>query len=66
YQEFNLVPDLTVAENIYLGRQPRRYGLVDHGRMRRDAAELLRRVGVDVRPDAKVRELGIARLQMVE
>lgn len=66
YQEFNLVPDLTVAENIFLGRQPRRYGLVDHRRMREDAAELLRRVGVDVRPDAKVRELGIARLQMVE
>ncbi|MCX4501793.1 sugar ABC transporter ATP-binding protein [Streptomyces anulatus] len=66
YQEFNLVPDLTVAENIFLGRQPRRYGLVDHRRMREDAAELLHRVGVDVRPDAKVRELGIARLQMVE
>ncbi|MFJ4965197.1 Galactose/methyl galactoside import ATP-binding protein MglA [Streptomyces sp. ADI96-02] len=66
YQEFNLVPDLTVAENIFLGRQPRRFGLVDHRRMREDAARLLRRVGVDVRPDAKVRDLGIARLQMVE
>ncbi|MGX1953011.1 sugar ABC transporter ATP-binding protein [Streptomyces anulatus] len=66
YQEFNLVPDLTVAENIFLGRQPRRYGLVDHRRMREDAEKLLRRVGVNVRPDAKVRELGIARLQMVE
>ncbi|MFF2719796.1 sugar ABC transporter ATP-binding protein [Streptomyces sp. NPDC058011] len=66
YQEFNLVPDLTVAENIFLGRQPRRFGLVDHRRMRADAEKLLRRVGVEVRPDAKVRELGIARLQMVE
>ncbi|MEV1044248.1 sugar ABC transporter ATP-binding protein [Streptomyces sp. NPDC049916] len=66
YQEFNLVPDLTVAENIFLGRQPRRFGLVDHRRMREDARELLRRVGVDVAPDAKVRDLGIARLQMVE
>ncbi|WP_433544421.1 sugar ABC transporter ATP-binding protein (plasmid) [Streptomyces sp. CA-294286] len=66
HQEFNLVPDLTVAENIFLGRQPRRYGLVDHRRMRRDAEELLRRVGVHVRADAKVRELGIAKLQMVE
>ncbi|MDQ0988126.1 sugar ABC transporter ATP-binding protein [Streptomyces sp. V2I9] len=66
YQEFNLVPDLTVAENIFLGRQPRRFGIVDHRRMRQDAEKLLRRVGVDVRPEAKVRELGIARLQMVE
>ncbi|MEI7030280.1 sugar ABC transporter ATP-binding protein [Streptomyces pratensis] len=66
YQEFNLVPDLTVAENIFLGRQPRRFGLVDHRRMREDAQKLLRRVGVHVRPDARVRDLGIARLQMVE
>ncbi|MFJ4971277.1 sugar ABC transporter ATP-binding protein [Streptomyces sp. NPDC088755] len=66
HQEFNLVPDLTVAENIFLGWQPRRFGLIDHRRMRADAEKLLRRVGVDVRPDAEVRELGIARLQMVE
>ncbi|WP_130799635.1 sugar ABC transporter ATP-binding protein [Streptomyces otsuchiensis] len=66
HQEFNLVPDLTVAENIYLGRQPRRFGLIDRRRMERDAAELLTRVGLDVSPRARVRELGIARLQMVE
>ncbi|MFJ4717054.1 sugar ABC transporter ATP-binding protein [Streptomyces sp. NPDC088785] len=66
YQEFNLVPDLTVAENIFLGRQPRRFGLVDRGRMEADAEKLLARVGVNVSPRARVRELGIARLQMVE
>ncbi|MBW5423271.1 ATP-binding cassette domain-containing protein [Streptomyces sp. BG9H] len=66
YQEFNLVPDLTVAENIFLGRQPRRFGLVDRKKMEADAEELLQRVGVRVSPRAKVRELGIARLQMVE
>ncbi|KAF5997109.1 MULTISPECIES: sugar ABC transporter ATP-binding protein [Streptomyces] len=66
YQEFNLVPDLTVAENIFLGRQPRRYGLIDRKRMEAEAAELLERVGVSVSPRARVRELGIARLQMVE
>jgi ribose transport system ATP-binding protein len=66
YQEFNLVPDLSVAENIFLGRQPRRFGLLDRKRMNADAAELLARVGVDVDPRAQVRELGIARLQMVE
>ncbi|MFK0017974.1 sugar ABC transporter ATP-binding protein [Streptomyces sp. NPDC090798] len=66
YQEFNLVPDLTVAENIFLGRQPRRYGLIDRKGMEAEAAELLERVGVSVSPRARVRELGIARLQMVE
>ncbi|MFE2940658.1 sugar ABC transporter ATP-binding protein [Streptomyces sp. NPDC059255] len=66
YQEFNLVPDLTVAENIFLGRQPRRFGLVDRKRMEADAAALLERVGVTTPPHTKVRELGIARLQMVE
>ncbi|MFJ2558356.1 MULTISPECIES: sugar ABC transporter ATP-binding protein [unclassified Streptomyces] len=66
YQEFNLVPDLTVAENIFLGRQPRRFGLIDRKKMEADAATLLERVGVTTPPHTKVRELGIARLQMVE
>ncbi|MET9517327.1 sugar ABC transporter ATP-binding protein [Streptomyces sp. NPDC002994] len=66
YQEFNLVPELTVAENIFLGRQPRRFKMIDRKRMEADAHELLKRVGVRVSPKAKVRELGIAQLQMVE
>lgn len=66
YQEFNLVPALSVAENIFLGRQPRRLGLVNRKQMNADAAALLARVGVDVDPRTPVSELGIARLQMVE
>ncbi|WP_030314299.1 sugar ABC transporter ATP-binding protein [Streptomyces sp. NRRL B-3229] len=66
YQEFNLVPDLTVAENIFLGRQPRRLGMIDRRTMEADAEVLLKRVGVNVSPRARVRELGIARLQMIE
>ncbi|MFE7132638.1 ATP-binding cassette domain-containing protein [Streptomyces sp. NPDC057638] len=66
HQEFTLVPELTVAENIFLGRQPRRFGLVDRAGMEADAATLLRRVGLDVSPRTRVRELGVARLQLVE
>ncbi|OEU87295.1 sugar ABC transporter ATP-binding protein [Streptomyces abyssalis] len=66
HQEFNLVPHLSVAENIFLGRQPRRFGLLDRSRMNADAAEVLGRVGVDIPPDTPVRELGVARSQMVE
>jgi ribose transport system ATP-binding protein len=66
HQEFNLVPRLSVAENIFLGRQPRRFGMVLRARMEADAAEVLARVGVDVAPDTPVGELGVARSQMVE
>ncbi|MGW1372973.1 sugar ABC transporter ATP-binding protein [Streptomyces sp. NPDC002446] len=67
YQEFNLVPGLTVAENLFLGRQPRTaLGLIDKKTMRARAAALLGRVRLDVSPDTPVAELGIARLQMVE
>ncbi|WP_433252351.1 sugar ABC transporter ATP-binding protein [Streptosporangium sp. CA-135522] len=66
YQEFNLVPQLTVGENLALGRPPRRFGFVDTGRMHEQARGLLRRVGIDVDPRTLVARLGIARMQMVE
>ncbi|MDP8949769.1 MAG: sugar ABC transporter ATP-binding protein [Actinomycetota bacterium] len=66
YQEFNLVPQLTVAENIFLGRQPRRFGLVDRGKMRDEARKLLERIKVHVDPHAPVSRLGVAQRQMVE
>jgi len=51
YQEVNLCPNLSVAENIFIGRYPKRFGMIDWRRMRRDAAELLARlqVNIDVR-----------------
>ncbi|MFI9431022.1 MULTISPECIES: sugar ABC transporter ATP-binding protein [Streptosporangium] len=66
YQEFNLVPQLTVGENLALGRPPRRFGFVDTKRMHEQARELLQRVGVEVDPRTPVARLGIARMQMVE
>ncbi|MEV1238739.1 sugar ABC transporter ATP-binding protein [Nonomuraea sp. NPDC049750] len=66
YQEFNLVPELSVAENLSLGRPPRRFGFVDTKKMHERAVELLARVGVDVDPRTPVARLGIARMQMVE
>ncbi|TDC01009.1 sugar ABC transporter ATP-binding protein [Nonomuraea longispora] len=66
YQEFNLVPQLTVAENLALGRPPRRFGFVDVRRMEQQAGRLLERVGVDVDPRTPTARLGIARMQMVE
>ena len=66
HQEFTLVPHLSVAENIHLGRPPRRFGLVDRTAMHSGAAALLDRVGVDIPPGTPVRELGVAQRQMVE
>jgi len=50
YQEVNLCPNLSVAENIFIGRYPRRFGMVDWRTMRRQAGELLQRlqIGIDV------------------
>jgi ABC-type sugar transport system ATPase subunit len=64
YQEFNLVPSLSAAENIFLGGERR--GWLRHGEERRRAEELFRRVGVPVPPDALCRDLSIAQQQVVE
>jgi len=71
HQELNLVPHLTVAENIYLAREPRRgfFGgglLVDRKKLRADAKRCLDRLGVDIDPDRPVRGLSVAQCQMVE
>jgi ribose transport system ATP-binding protein len=66
YQEFNLVPELTVAENVLLGRQPRRFGVVDKAASRRQALAALQAVGLEDVVDRKVSSLGVARQQLVE
>ncbi|GGO72224.1 ribose import ATP-binding protein RbsA 2 [Nocardioides deserti] len=67
FQEFNLLPERTVAENVYLGREPRRRGLVDVERMHRDTDELLAGLGVTgLRAGQRVRTLSVAEQQLVE
>ena len=65
YQEVNLLSFRTVAENIYLGREPRRMGLIDWKRMNADAAGLLHRLGLEIDPRATLGSLNIALRQMV-
>jgi ribose transport system ATP-binding protein len=66
HQELNLVPHLSVAENIYLAREPRWGFLVDRRRLMADAQRCLHRLGVDIDPAAQVRTLSVAQCQMVE
>ncbi|MDQ0822600.1 ribose transport system ATP-binding protein [Arthrobacter sp. V4I6] len=66
HQELNLVPSMSVAENIMLGRTPKKYGLVDRRELRRQAKAALDRIGLNVDVDTLVGELGIAQQQLVE
>lgn len=66
YQELNLVPSLSVAENIMLGRTPHTGGIVNFSQLREKAQKALDFIGLDVDLDATVGELGLARQQLVE
>ena len=66
FQEFNLLPYLTVAENIFFQRLPRRAGLVDFRRLHREAEALLAEVGLDISPRVLVETLGVAQMQLLE
>lgn len=67
FQEFNLVPDLTVAENIFIGREPKTAGaLIDYRRLNARAADVLARLDVPLDVRSYVSDLSVAQRQMVE
>ena len=67
YQELALVSQMTVAENIFLGREPRKYfGIVDKKRLKIEAKKLLKQLGFEVDMDMEVGEMTVAYQQMVE
>ena len=66
HQELKLLPDLSVAENVYVGRLPMRGGRIDRAEMNAKASAQLKRLGLDVSPERKVRTLRIAAQQQVE
>ncbi len=68
YQEFNLLPERTVAHNIFLGREPTRAGTLDIGKMNRQAIEVLKEIGVEgmFSPTTMVSNLSVAEQQLVE
>lgn len=65
YQEVNLLMFRTVAENIFLGREPRKFGFVDWTKMNREAGELLQNLGLNIDPKAELGTLNIALRQMI-
>ncbi len=66
HQELNLVPGLTVAENIFLGHEPTRGGLIQSDVMGRISSDLLHRLGCEVDPNIRVAKLSVAEQQLVE
>lgn len=66
YQEFNLMPNLTVAENVFIGREPNTGGFVRWAELQRQTKELTDKLGIDLPPTAVVRSLSVAQQQMVE
>ncbi len=67
HQELNVLDNLTVAENVFLGREPRKFGfLIDRGKINADTEIYLKRLGLNISPKIPLRELSIAQQQMVE
>ena len=65
YQEVDLLPNLSVAENIMLGREPRRFGFIDWRRMRAEASEALAVLGIDIDPASPLGSHSLAIQQLV-
>lgn len=66
YQELALVPEMTVYENIFLGHEIGRGGLVNWNQTIKRADEMLKKVGLNINPNTKVKELGVGKQQLVE
>ena len=66
HQELNLAGNLSVAANIYLGREPRHWGLIDSKQIHKDARLILEKVGLSVDPHVVAGQLSIGRQQLVE
>ena len=66
YQELTLVPNMTVGENIFLGKEPVERGSVNWNKLYADTRQILSKYQLDVQPQALVRHLGVGKMQMVE
>lgn len=66
YQEFTLAPDMTVAENVFIGREPGSRLFISYRQLEQETLKLCRRIGLERSPRALVRDLSVAEQQMVE
>ncbi|MGO4583149.1 multiple monosaccharide ABC transporter ATP-binding protein [Arthrobacter sp. 2RAF6] len=66
HQELALIPELSIMENIFLGNEPVRRGIIDWAEARKRSIELLARVGLREDPDTPIKEIGVGKQQLVE
>lgn len=66
HQELNMMPHLTVAQNIYIGREPKRFGFIDDKKMINDATKLFKMLNMNIDPASKLSSLTVGKQQMVE
>ena len=66
HQELLTVPELTVAQNIFLGREPKRWGFINEKKLNKQATELLAHLGLNIRPDVRMKHLSVAEMQLVD
>jgi inositol transport system ATP-binding protein len=66
YQEFTLAPDMTIAENVFIGREPGSKLFINRKQLEAQTSALSKRIGLERKPDALVRDLSVAEQQMVE
>jgi len=66
YQELALIPEMSIAENLFLGNEPKKYGYIDSNKLYKDSIYWLERVGLDIKPSTKISTLGIGQQQLIE
>jgi putative multiple sugar transport system ATP-binding protein len=66
HQELALIPELSITENIFLGSEPARFGVIDWVAAQKEAEELLARVGLNEDPDTQIKSIGVGKQQLVE
>ena len=66
HQELALIPELSIAENIFLGNEPRRFGIIDWDKASLAATELMARVGLSEDPTTQIKDIGVGKQQLVE
>ena len=66
HQELALIPELSIAENIFMGNARSKFGVIDWAETRTQAKALMKRVGLDEDPDTPIKEIGVGKQQLVE
>ena len=66
HQELNMMNDLTVAQNLFIGKERKKGFFIDDAKMAQDAKELFRKLNVDINPNVKIGNLTVGKQQMVE